>query len=93
MKVFIYSFFQIFFFNFSLEDSLNGASSRVGTYRTDCPFIENEFDPEFKDYLINWQIETRPKVLGLLEKYKDKNIIVFNNRAEKEKYISQIKKS
>jgi len=83
----------IFFFNFSLEDSLNGASSRVGIYRTDCPFIENEFDPEFKDFLINWQIETRPKILGLLEKYKDKNIIVFNNRAEKEKYISQIKKS
>nr|MCR5482981.1 adenylate kinase [Bacilli bacterium] len=46
----------IFFFNFSLEDSLNGASSRVGTLRSDCPFIENEFDPEFKEFLINWQI-------------------------------------
>ena len=81
----------IFFFNFSLEDSLNGASNRVGTYRTDCPFIENEFDPEFKEFLINWQIETRPKVLELLEKYKDKNIIIFNNRDEKEEYINNLK--
>ena len=80
----------IFFFNFSLEDSLKGAASRVGSYRTDCPFIEDEFDPEFKEFLINWQIETRPIVLELLEKYKNKNIIVFNNREEKEKYISQI---
>ena len=44
----------IFFLIFSLEDSLNGASSRVGTYRTDCPFIETEFDPEFKEFLIKW---------------------------------------
>ena len=80
----------IFFFNFSLEDSLKGAASRVGSYRTDCPFIEDEFDSEFKEFLINWQIETRPIVLELLEKYKNKNIIVFNNREEKEKYISQI---
>ena len=81
----------IFFFNFSLEDSLTGASSRVGTYRTDCPFIENEFDPEFKEFLINWQVETKPRVLELLNKYKDKNIIIFNNRDEKEKYISKLK--
>ena len=72
------------------EDSHKGAASRVGSYRTDCPFIEDEFDPEFKEFLINWQIETRPIVLELLEKYKNKNIIVFNNREEKEKYISQI---
>ena len=82
----------IFFFNFSLEDSLNGVSSRIGTHRTDCPFIENEFDPEFKEFLIHWQIETRPKVLELLKKYKDKNIIIFTNRKDKEEYIERIKK-
>jgi hypothetical protein len=82
----------IFFFNFSLEDSLNGVSSRIGTHRTDCPFIENEFDPEFKEFLIHWQIETRPKVLELLKKYKDKNIIIFTNRNDKEEYIKRIKK-
>ena len=81
----------IFFFNFSLEDSLNGASSRVGTKRTDCPFIETEFDPEFKEFLINWQINTKPYVLELLNKYNDKNIIIFNNREEKNEYLDKIK--
>ena len=55
----------IFFFNFSLDDSLNGASSRVGTYRTDCPFIENEFDPEFKEFLITLQHGTTIKLNAL----------------------------
>lgn len=81
----------IFFFNFSLEDSLKGVENRIGTYRSDCPFVEQEFDPEFKKFLIDWQINTKPKTLELLEKYKDKNIIIFNNRKEKEDYINSIK--
>ena len=81
----------IFFFNFSLEDSLAGASSRVGTKRTDCPFVETEFDPEFKEFLINWQSQTKPFVKELLAKYNNKNIIVFNNRDDKIKYIEELK--
>ncbi len=82
----------IFFFDFCLEDSLNGVTNRIGTERTDCPFVEDEFDPEFKEFLINWQKETRPITLELLNKYKDKNIIIFKNREDKINYILKLKK-
>ena len=44
----------IIFLDYPLEVCLEGAESRVGTKRDDCPFVETEFDPEFKQWIINW---------------------------------------
>lgn len=80
----------IFFMDFSLETCLHGVESRVGTKREDCPFIENEFDEEFRKWIIDWFDKTRPGTLSLLSKYNDKNIIVFKSREESDKYLADM---
>lgn len=80
----------IYFLDYSLETCLNGVSSRIGTKREDCPFIETEFDEEFREWIINWPKNKRPIVIDLLEKYNDKNIIIFKNRKESEEYLNAL---
>ena len=78
----------VFFLNFPLDVCLMGASSRVGTKRDDLPWVENEFDPEFKEWIINWHNTTLPKVKDLIDKYKhEKNIIEFSSRDEANKFL------
>lgn len=81
----------IFFFDLPLSDSLLGVESRIGNKREDLPWKE-EFDEEFKEYIINWDEETAPKLRNLIAKYKDKkNIIVFSSRKESEDYLLTLK--
>ena len=78
----------IFFFDLPLNDSLQGVESRIGNKREDLPWTEEEFDEEFKEYIVNWDEETAPKLRNLIAKYKDKkNIIVFSSRKESEDYL------
>lgn len=77
----------IFFLDFPLEVSLDGATSRIGKVRTDIPWTEDELDPEFKEWIINWYKTTYPITLELLNKYKDKNIIIFKSRKELNDYL------
>ena len=77
----------VFFLDYDLETCLSGVISRMGKPREDMPWTETEEDPEFMTFIKAYISESRPKVLDLLEKYKDKNIIVFHSREESEKYL------
>ena len=67
---------------------MQGVESRIGNKREDLPWTEEEFDEEFKEYIINWDEETAPKLRNLIAKYKDKkNIIIFSSRKESEDYL------
>ena len=82
----------IIFLYFPLEVALKGAESRIGKPREDIPWQEDIFDPEFKQWIINWYKNTRPWVDHLIEKYKDsKNIVVFKSREEIDTYINNLK--
>ena len=81
----------IYFLDFSLEDCLKGVESRLGKVRKDIPFIDEEFDPEFKEWIINWFKDKRPWVIHLEEKFKEKNFIVLKNRNEVNEYLNKIK--
>ena len=80
----------IFFLNYDLKTCLNGVESRIGTKREDIPWVEEEFDPSFKEWIINWFNDTLPKVKFLLEKYKNKNIVIFKNRNEANDYLKEL---
>ena len=78
----------IYFLDFPLEVALAGAKSRIGKPRDDIPWKEDVFDPEFKQWIIDWYKDTLPIVRKLLEQYKDtKNVIVFKAREEVDSYI------
>ena len=69
-----------------------GAESRIGTKREDLPWIEEKFDEEFKQVIIDFPKKKLPQIYELIEKYKtNKNIIIFKTREEADNYIEMLK--
>jgi adenylate kinase family enzyme len=79
----------IFFLDYPMEVCVEGIMSRRGKERSDMPWIEktDEIDEVFLEWVRNYNVESRPKVLELLEKYEDKEIIVFRSREEAKEYL------
>lgn len=82
----------VFFLDYPLEVCLGGIKERRGKPRSDMPWIETETDEEFIEFIKNYNSESKPKVLALLEKYCDKNIIIFKSREESDEYLTQFQK-
>ena len=56
------------------------------------PWTEDEFDEEFKQYIIDFSKDNLPKIYELLDKYRDtKKIIIFKSRKEADDYLENIK--
>ena len=45
----------------------------------------------FLEFIQNFQFESRPQILKLLEKFPHKNIHIFTNRAEADTFLTQTK--
>ena len=81
----------IFLLDLPLSDCLKGAKSRIGKQREDLPWIENELDEEFKQWIIDFPKNQLPQIYELLEKYQaDKNIIIFKSREEIDHYFQTL---
>ena len=81
----------IFFLDYSLDVCLEGAKSRIGTKREDMPWVETEFDEEFKQWILDFEKDQRPVIYELIDKYKEtKNIIVFKSRDEANDYLKNL---
>jgi adenylate kinase family enzyme len=82
----------VFFLDYPLSVCLEGIRQRKGKPRSDMPWIEPmEDDAEFIRFIENYSTDSRPQVLKLLKKYKNKNIIIFQNRDEAETFLRQMK--
>lgn len=80
----------VFLMDYPLEVCLLGAEARIGKKREDMPWVEEEFDKEFRQYIIDFPKEQLPQVYELLEKYKeDKKIFIFKSREEAEEYLKK----
>lgn len=76
----------VFLLDFPLEVCLQGAKERVGKPREDMPWVEETLDQEFKEWIENFSKDRLLHIYELLEKHKDKNIVIFKSREELEKY-------
>lgn len=83
----------VFFLDYSTKVCIEGIESRKGKPRSDMPWIENDNDEDFMSFINNYNSESRPKVIELLEKYSSKNIIVFRSRTESEEYLLSLENS
>ena len=84
----------VFLMDFPLDVCLQGAISRVGIKRDDLPWVEEDFDDNFKEVIINFPKEKLPKIYDLLDKYKEaKNIIIFKSRDGSQKYIDSLEEN
>lgn len=81
----------VFLLDFSTEVCIEGAKSRVGKKRDDLPWIEKEFDENFKEVIVNFRNEKLPQIYEMLDKYKEgRNIFIFKSREEADKFIEKI---
>ena len=80
----------IFFLDYPLDVCLKGIEERRGTVRTDMPWVELEEDLEFVQFIKNYNVHNRPKVMALLEKYHHKDIFIFKSRAEAGEFLKYI---
>ena len=77
----------VIFLDFPAEVCLAGIEERRGKPRPDMPWVETEPDLEFIEFIRKYNEESRPKVIDLLEKYCEKEIIIFKSRAEADEYL------
>ena len=81
----------VFFLNIPTEICLQGAKSRIGKKRIDLPWLETEFDEEFRQWICGYPEKQLPEIIGLLQKYgKDKQVIIFKSREEADKYLKTV---
>ena len=80
----------IIFLDYPLDICLSGVKQRQGKARSDMPWIETEEDAEFIEFIKNFNSQSRPQIMQLLEKYSYKNIFTFTNRTQADKFLSQI---
>jgi adenylate kinase family enzyme len=77
----------VFFLDYPCEVCLGGVEARMGKPRADMPWIETEWDGEFRQFIEGFIEKSRPKILALLEKYGEKEIHVFRTRDEAAEYL------
>ena len=77
----------VFFLDYSAEVCLGGVEARMGKPRPDMPWVETEGDEEFIAFIKNYGTDSRPKVMELLGRYSDKNIVIFKTRAEADAFL------
>ena len=80
----------VIFLDYPLDVCLGGIKERRGKPRSDMPWIETEEDEEFIEFIKSYNEQQKPKVLELLEKYSDKNIVIFKSREQANEFLLQI---
>lgn len=80
----------VFFLDYPVEVCLEGIAARRGQVRSDMPWVEQEDDPEFLDFVKRFPAEGRPKISELLKKFPDMAVFHFTSRAEADGYLASL---
>lgn len=80
----------VFLLDYPTDLCLLGAASRIGRKREDLPWIEQEFDAEFKQHIINFPQKRLPQIYQLLQSIREeKAVIIFKTREEANTYLKK----
>ena len=80
----------VVFLDFSMEVCLDGVRERRGKPRSDIPWVETEEDAEFIAFIKSFNEQRRPQVMALLQRYSDKNVLIFQSRAKADAFLAQL---
>ena len=81
----------IFLMDYPLEVCLAGARSRVGTRHEDLPWVEETFDPEFRQWILDFGRDQLPRVYQLLEQYRPgREVHIFRSREQAACYLAAL---
>ena len=78
----------VIFLDYPLDVCLDGIKERREKPRSDMPWIETEENAEFIEFVKSYNEQQKPKVLELLKKYSDKNIIVLESREQADAFLN-----
>ena len=78
----------VIFLDYPLDVCLDGIRERRGKPRSDMPWIETEEDAEFIEFVKSYNEQQKPKVLELLGKYGNKNIIILESREQANAFLN-----
>ncbi len=83
----------VFFLDYSADICLSGVMARKGKPRSDMPWVEPEdySDEDFIKFIENYERESKPKVMSLLERYSEKKIYIFHEREDADEYLRLLK--
>jgi adenylate kinase family enzyme len=81
---------RAFFFDLPVEACLEGAEARIGTAREDLPWVETGFDPEFRQYILDFPNDQLPEIRRLLASCARGKVIVFRSREEADDWLEHI---
>lgn len=82
----------VFLLDFKTEVCLAGAESRIGKKREEMPWIETEFEEEFKQWILDFSKNQLPYIYEKINQYnQDKKIIIFKSRNEMDEYLKCFK--
>ena len=77
----------VFLLDYPLEVCLAGVGARIGKKREDMPWIEYEFDEEFRQFITEFPQTRLPNIYRLLEEYgQGREIHIFRSREEADSY-------
>ena len=80
----------VIFLDYPEEVCMAGVVARVGQERPDMPWTEATLDPELVAMVQNYARDNRPTVYALLDKYPDKQAIVFTDRAQADRWLAEL---
>jgi len=80
----------VVFLDYTVNVCLDGIKKRRGKPRTDMPWIENEEDREFIEFVKNYNCQNRPRVMELLNQYANKDIYIFKERKEANEFLNRL---
>lgn len=78
----------VIFLDYPLDVCLDGIRERRAKRRNDLPWIETEEDSEFIEFIKNYNEQQKPKVIELIKKYSDKNIIILESREQADAFLN-----
>ena len=79
---------DVFLFDLPVEQCLKNAAARVGSTREDLPWVEPEFDPDFRQYILEFPTDQLPAIQALIDRYQNtRNITVFHSTAEADNWL------
>ena len=81
----------VVFLDYDEETCLQGLRQRVGQKRPDIPWVEQRLDPELVETARRYKTDSRPRLLALLEKYPEKQTVVFHTRVEADAWLEEIR--
>ena len=77
--------------DYPLEVCLSGIRSRVGVKREEMPWVEEELDETFRQFVEDFPKTTLPGIYKLLGKYREgREIHIFHSREEAELFLKEI---